>query len=123
MLLPKKHKIRSLYDGRDGVTHGCQSGINAICIAKPFTHPLDLAASLEAAAPGQQTKHTCYNKFTWAQFPAVEEQAKQEAAAWKAGDDWVMESEDDGSQSEHDNLINDLVVGIVMLVPGLWFIS
>jgi hypothetical protein len=84
--LPAKHKTRTLYDGSNGVSHGCQSGINTICIAKPFAHPLDLAASLEAAKSGHQTKCPHYNKITWAQFSASEEQAKQEAAAQKAGE-------------------------------------
>jgi hypothetical protein len=84
--ITKKRKVRPLYDGGDGVSHGRQSGISAVRIAKPFTHPLDLAASPEAATPGCRTKRTRYNNIRRTQFAAVEEQAMLEAAARKAGE-------------------------------------
>jgi hypothetical protein len=31
------------YDGTDGVSCGCQSGIQAVCITKPLSHPLNMA--------------------------------------------------------------------------------
>jgi hypothetical protein len=82
--IPKKRKVRSLYDGSNGVSYGRQSGLSAIRIAKPFIHPLDL--SPEEAAPGHQTKRPHYSKIKRAQFSAFEEQAMREAAARKAGE-------------------------------------
>jgi len=83
LAIPKKRKARALFDGRDGISHGRQSGLNSVRISKPFVHPLDMAASLEAAAPGR--KRPRYNKITRAQFSTFKERAMREAAARKAG--------------------------------------
>ena len=83
--IPKKRKVRPLYDGSSGVSYGRQSGLSAIRIAKPFTHPLDQIVGPEEAALGYQTKRPRYSKIKRAQFSAFEEQAMREAAARKAG--------------------------------------
>jgi hypothetical protein len=81
----KKRKVRPLYDGGDCASHGRQSGINTIRIAKPFTHPLDVAAGLEATASSHQTKRPRYQKITRAQFSTFEERSMRDVAARKAG--------------------------------------
>ena len=54
--IPKKCKVRPVYDGGNGVSHGHHLGINALCISNPFIHPINLAVSLDAATPGHQMK-------------------------------------------------------------------
>ena len=84
--ITKKRKARPLYDGGDYVSHGRQSGINTIRIAKPFTHPLDIAADSEATASSHQTKRPRYQKITRAQLPTFEERSMRDVAARKAGE-------------------------------------
>ena len=83
--IPKKRKLRANYDGSDGISRGRQSGISGLLIAKPFIHPLNMAASLEVAAPGRRTKRPRFDNISRSQFPAYEEKVMREAAARKAG--------------------------------------
>lgn len=82
--LPKKRKVKATYDGSEGVSHGRQSGITGVHIAKPFIHPLDMFASHESAE--RYAKRPRFDTIKRAQFPAYEEESMRKAAARKAGE-------------------------------------
>ena len=84
--IPKKRKVKAVYNGSDGISRGRQSGIHGVRIAKPFVHPLDMVASHELPTPGRHTKRPRYDNIRRAQFPTFAEQAMREAAARKAGE-------------------------------------
>jgi len=83
--IPKKRKRIPLYDGSDGVSYSRPPGITSIRISKPYVHPFDLTVH-EVAAPGRQKKRPHFDTIKHSQFAAYEEQARQEAAARKAGE-------------------------------------
>jgi len=85
-VIPRKRKIGSLSHGGDGVSHGHHSGLSAVRIAKPFTHPLRVTTSPE----GRRKKRSRFININRSQFPAYEEQAMQEATARKAGEHYSI---------------------------------
>ena len=84
-VIPRKRKIGSLSHGGDGVSHG-HSGLSAVHITKPFTHPLHVTTSPE----GHRKKRSQFININRSQFPAYEEQAMQEATAQKAGEHYSI---------------------------------
>lgn len=79
--IPKKRKRRPLFDGSDGISYGRQTGITGFRITTPSVHPRDLVANPEA----HRTKRPRFINVRHSQLPALEEQAKQDIAARKAG--------------------------------------
>jgi len=84
-----KRKRTLFHDGSDRIIHGRQSGVNAIHITKPFTHPFDVVESSEGATHGHRTNRSRFNTIKRPQFSAVKEQAMQEITARKAGERYL----------------------------------
>jgi len=81
-----KRKRALFYNESDHIIHGHQSGINAIRIAKPFTHPLDVVEGPEGVTQGHRTNRSRFNTIRRPQFSAVKEQTMQEISARQAGE-------------------------------------
>ena len=71
--IPKKCKVIHVYDGSDGVSYGCPSGVSSFHIATPFIHPINMFTSSEAGLPGHQKKCAHFITITHAQTPAFQE--------------------------------------------------